>query len=98
MSCLFSYCRFQIVVVCYFFFFSSRKRHTRCALVTGVQTCALPIYIERNRDVQLDEDGKNTYEAFNLVLYTFRQNHRLVDAETDGANLLLHKQDRKSVV
>src|SRR3546814_7602138 len=27
-----------------FFFFSSRRRHTRCALVTGVQTCALPIF------------------------------------------------------
>src|SRR3546814_4815204 len=26
-----------------FFFVSSRRRHTRCALVTGVQTCALPI-------------------------------------------------------
>src|SRR3546814_19234235 len=26
------------------FFFSSRRRHTRCALLTGVQTCALPIY------------------------------------------------------
>src|SRR3546814_9522115 len=32
----------MFVVVC--FFFSSRRRHTRCALVTGVQTCALPIY------------------------------------------------------
>src|SRR3546814_9025500 len=29
-----------------FFFFSSRRRHTRCALVTGVQTCALPIYAQ----------------------------------------------------
>src|SRR3546814_1076052 len=29
----------------YVFFFSSRRRHTRCALVTGVQTCALPIYV-----------------------------------------------------
>src|SRR3546814_2041414 len=28
---------------CLCFFFSSRRRHTRCALVTGVQTCALPI-------------------------------------------------------
>src|SRR3546814_3378519 len=28
----------------FFFFFSSRRRHTRCALVTGVLTCALPIY------------------------------------------------------
>src|SRR3546814_4101427 len=33
-----SWCRDVI-----FFFFSSRRRHTRCALVTGVQTCALPI-------------------------------------------------------
>src|SRR3546814_3172326 len=31
------------VLVCLVFFFSSRRRHTRCALVTGVQTCALPI-------------------------------------------------------
>src|SRR3546814_5801658 len=28
------------------YFFSSRRRHTRCALVTGVQTCALPIFPE----------------------------------------------------
>src|SRR3546814_7046347 len=32
-----------LVVSCAMFFFSSRRRHTRCALVTGVQTCALPI-------------------------------------------------------
>src|SRR3546814_10138197 len=31
------------------FFFSSRRRHTRCALVTGVQTCALPISPESDR-------------------------------------------------
>src|SRR3546814_8421187 len=30
--------------VLFFFFFSSRRRHTRCVLVTGVQTCALPIF------------------------------------------------------
>src|SRR3546814_5021977 len=29
--------------IVFIFFFSSRRRHTRCALVTGVQTCALPI-------------------------------------------------------
>src|SRR3546814_984858 len=34
----------QCQVVCGLFFFSSRRRHTRCALVTGVQTCALPIF------------------------------------------------------
>src|SRR3546814_14658394 len=33
------------------FFFSSRRRHTRCALVTGVQTCALPISEERELPV-----------------------------------------------
>src|SRR3546814_2865735 len=36
-----------------FVFFSSRRRHTICALVTGVQTCALPIY-----DQQDDERGE----------------------------------------
>src|SRR3546814_1782476 len=35
------FCRVQFRSVV--FFFSSRRRHTRCALVTGVQTCALPI-------------------------------------------------------
>src|SRR3546814_17663562 len=35
------------------FFFSSRRRHTRCALVTGVQTCALPILATIEQD---DED------------------------------------------
>src|SRR3546814_10119083 len=38
MSCILSYCW-----LIFLFFFSSRRRHTRCALVTGVQTCALPI-------------------------------------------------------
>src|SRR3546814_6430355 len=33
----------QLRVSSFFFFFSSRRRHTSCALVTGVQTCALPI-------------------------------------------------------
>src|SRR3546814_1804051 len=34
------------MVLCVFFF-SSRRRHTRCALVTGVQTCALPISLRQ---------------------------------------------------
>src|SRR3546814_9369244 len=43
--CYISYYQFLFVscgTFC-FFFVSSRRRHTRCALVTGVQTCALPI-------------------------------------------------------
>src|SRR3546814_9009865 len=34
-----------------FFFFSRRRRHTRCASVTGVQTCALPIFLPNLRVV-----------------------------------------------
>src|SRR3546814_6449281 len=33
----------MFILLLHSFFFSSRRRHTRCALVTGVQTCALPI-------------------------------------------------------
>src|SRR3546814_4257851 len=39
----------------YFFFFSSRRRHTRCALVTGVQTCALPITLSSQTAWNWDE-------------------------------------------
>src|SRR3546814_3867717 len=40
-----------VCVLCmiYSFFFSSRRRHTRCALVTGVQTWALPIFTQCGR-------------------------------------------------
>src|SRR3546814_3214728 len=34
---------FSVLCSVVVFLFSSRRRHTRCALVTGVQTCALPI-------------------------------------------------------
>src|SRR3546814_6572614 len=36
-------------IVTLYCFFSSRRRHTRCALVTGVQTCALPIWLRISR-------------------------------------------------
>src|SRR3546814_4845087 len=35
-------------VIVFIVFFSSRRRHTRCALVTGVQTCALPIWLPKD--------------------------------------------------
>src|SRR3546814_15111301 len=47
--CVLSYVSHVCLCECYSFFFSSRRRHTRCALVTGVQTCALPIW---NRHAQ----------------------------------------------
>src|SRR3546814_6278242 len=47
----------SLIVFCTcFFFFSSRRRHTRCALVTGVQTCALPILVALvEKDAEHDE-------------------------------------------
>src|SRR3546814_3907560 len=50
LSC-FCACLSGVVLCDYLFlvFFSSRRRHTRCALVTGVQTCALPICSRTSR-------------------------------------------------
>src|SRR3546814_2183360 len=43
----------------FFFFFSSRRRHTRCALVTGVQTCALPIFTRVPRKMSFECPSKD---------------------------------------
>ena len=42
------------------FFFSSRRRHTRCADVTGVQTCALPISLS---NVEFEKISEETLES-----------------------------------
>src|SRR3546814_11162916 len=80
-------CYLVFIMLCMFFlcflFFSSRRRHTRCALVTGVQTCALPIsvglqhhrllhtVIDRNDtavDMGLHADGVDAFvRAFAIV-------------------------------
>src|SRR3546814_1191805 len=46
-------CMFCIHVVIVVFFFSIRRRHTRCALVTGVQTCALPIFLRQGQSISM---------------------------------------------
>src|SRR3546814_19432888 len=52
--------------MCWIIFFSSRRRHTRCALVTGVQTCALPILL-------LSEDSRRSLATIeNLPVPTSR--------------------------
>src|SRR3546814_9797131 len=57
-------------VLYFLLFFSSRRRHTICSLVTGVQTCALPIYVApldlsrgRTRELAGDEDLRGHLEG-----------------------------------
>src|SRR3546814_14927870 len=58
-----------------FVFFTSRRRHTRCALVTGVQTCALPIYtryfVPNTQICKLREIPEAEWKASNYVFYAF---------------------------
>src|SRR3546814_13772101 len=63
-ACLLLLCSYLL-----FFFFSSRRRHTRCALVTGVQTCALPIYaLLTDRGAGLGERGVDVCVRCNVDL------------------------------
>src|SRR3546814_7984240 len=71
---------FEYCFLCFFFFFSSRRRHTRCALVTGVQTCALPIsppmpLPSHTRCTRADSFGKA------LTSHTLRSEERRVGKE-----------------
>src|SRR3546814_7777793 len=58
---------FYFIVSC-FFFCSSRRRHTRCALVTGVQTCALPIYDLDIETLELLEELLQDYPGTVLLV------------------------------
>src|SRR3546814_1923505 len=73
--CTFSYLYcFVVKYICIFlFFFSSRRRHTRCALVTGVQTCALPI--SEIARVSNPANEKNEETAPRLIRYLIEHNH-----------------------
>src|SRR3546814_5696315 len=65
-----------------FFFFSSRRRHTRCALVTGVRTCALPILI-----VAGETDG---IALGVLDQFLIRERHRLHLIERKAGSICTH--------
>src|SRR3546814_20181830 len=87
----------SIVVI--FCFFSSRRRHTRCALVTGVQTCALPIFKPHGLMFPVDVStssratiggmtGNNSCGARSIHYGTMRDNVQAVDAIlADGSHL-----------
>src|SRR3546814_988481 len=59
---------YGMIIMVVYFFFSSIRRHTRCALVTGVQTCALPISRELSilRMLAMGMRGKDVAEALFL--------------------------------
>src|SRR3546814_6911437 len=60
---------YVFLLVLMFFFFSSRRRHTICALVTGVQTCALPISFCGHRGIV---DGAFLWRWFALHRWNSR--------------------------
>src|SRR3546814_3788855 len=73
------------------FFVASRRRHTRCAVVTGVQTCALPIYHGASEVNEAHEGGDgflasegDASEAFEFVEEAFDLMTFLVEAPVDG--------------
>src|SRR3546814_9171528 len=82
--------------LCLFFFFSSRRRHTRCALVTGVQTCALPIFHYAKGEVDADNVigtalslrglFKESLEMYSSVLTRYRQQADTANVEIGRAS------------
>src|SRR3546814_3024669 len=55
------------------FLFSSRRRHTRCALVTGVQTCALPIYAAyRSAASPSEVEAAKIYRNYSATLAAYQ--------------------------
>src|SRR3546814_15415856 len=67
----------------FLFFFSSRRRHTRCALVTGVQTCALPIS-GWTLNVMTTADAESKKDEENQSVLEMFMEHLDVDAEVAG--------------
>src|SRR3546814_10098843 len=90
-----------MVWFCLLFFFSSRRRHTRCALVTGVQTCALPICLIKSK---MKETGaplagemsghiffKHQWYGFDDALYAAIRTIRAVSASGRSEELRVGK-------
>src|SRR3546814_8577625 len=62
--------RSHVSVFNWFFFFSSRRRHTRCALVTGVQTCARPIWFNAEKGygfITPDDGSKDLFAHYSEI-------------------------------
>src|SRR3546814_4704995 len=84
------------------FFFSSRRRHTRCALVTGVQTCALPILLKKvNWQGYADESAWSRGQAWGLygftMMYRFTKDTQYLDQAIHIANFMLNRSEERRV-
>src|SRR3546814_6505123 len=79
------------------FFFSSRRRHTRCALVTGVQTCALPILVfsEHGRQSSLCQVARLFHERHGKVVTVTRHTANPLRAHAD-LSLLVSAHDERA--
>src|SRR3546814_10620467 len=67
--CYLSYeCHIMSLYIFCCVFFSSRRRHTRCALVTGVQTCALPIFAASLGPIEALKLAINDPEQYEVIL------------------------------
>src|SRR3546814_19424230 len=88
------------------FFFSSRRRHTRCALVTGVQTCALPILGEKEiKDIPIlgklmawggtvfvdRADGKSAIKAMEPLVDAIQKEGKSICIAPEGPRSLTPK-------
>src|SRR3546814_7219907 len=95
-----------MLILCLSFFFSSRRRQTRCALVTGVQTCALPIFYEpklllldeplSNLDAKLRERARTwlTNLQRRLAVTTVYVTHDQTEALTMSDEIAVMNQGR----
>src|SRR3546814_11028515 len=69
------------------FFFSSRRRHTRCALVTGVQTCALPISSVAMRLGALEDVERSEGQDIALRVFVGQRSASVPTADMDAGEL-----------
>src|SRR3546814_6870315 len=80
-----------------FFVFSSRRRHTRCALVTGVQTCALPILLGKKIEVVF-ADHQNKPDIGSSIVNRWidtEQVDAIVDVPTSSVALAVQEITKK---
>src|SRR3546814_2184991 len=81
-----------MVCLFYVFFFSSRRRHTRCALVTGVQTCALPIC---TLGPHRGKVGWLTIKLISVEALGSQEQHFVVAASTSDGSTLAEEDPEK---